>query len=287
MNLSDSGCRNWFPFGRGLSEIRRHSSLGANASQPLNLYEGGKIDLTEIGADSIDRALVPGGSLNRDLRVTPQFSLTYLAFNVSQPPFDDPKVRQALVRAVDREKVARVMFEGKVELQMRSEHWSSSERRFTLEAAGKSESVACAAYLPPHAEYSLTPLSGADVAYARALPTEARAPAVFSTIPRHSGMGSQLLLDAEAYAQRLRLQLWYAEASVYAADLPPASRSMSMSETLVHVRSTRTRAVTVEASGLSGTMLDSWDTVGLSAGEQARLRLAARASAMSLVVSAT
>ena len=71
--------------------------LGANASQPLNLYEGGKIDLTEIGADSIDRALVPGGSLNKDLRITPQFSLTYLAFNVTQPPFDDPKVRQALV----------------------------------------------------------------------------------------------------------------------------------------------------------------------------------------------
>ena len=186
----------------------------------------------------------------------------------------------------EEDEVFIVVLEGKVELQMRSEHWSSSDRRFTLEAAGTSESVACAAYLPPHAEYSLTPVSGADVAYARALPTEARAPAVFSTIPRHSGMGSQLLLDAEAYAQRLRLQLWYAEASVYAADLPPASRSTAKSETLVHVRSTRTRAVTVEASGLSRTMLDSWDTVGLSAGEQASLRLAARASAMSLVVSA-
>lgn len=89
--------------------------LGANASQPLNLYEGGKIDLTEIGVDSIDRALVPGSALNRDLRITPQLSLTYVAFNVSQPPFDDPKVRQALVRVIDREKVARVMFEGKVQ----------------------------------------------------------------------------------------------------------------------------------------------------------------------------
>lgn len=89
--------------------------LGASASQPLNLYEGGKIDLTEIGTDSIDRALVPGSALNRELRITPQLSLTYVAFNVSQPPFDDPKVRQALVRVIDREKMARVMFEGKVQ----------------------------------------------------------------------------------------------------------------------------------------------------------------------------
>lgn len=185
----------------------------------------------------------------------------------------------------EEDEVFIVVLQGEIELQMRSEHWASSEKRFTLEAAGKSGSVACAAYLPPHAEYSLTPRSGADVAYARALPTESRAPAVFSTVPRRSGAGSQLLLDAETYAQRLRLQLWFAEASEHAAELAPASRS-AKSETLVHVRSTRTRAVTVEGSGLSGTTLDSWDTVGLSAGEQAGLRLAARASAMSLIVSA-
>ncbi|MCC6626808.1 MAG: hypothetical protein IT340_05315, partial [Chloroflexi bacterium] len=89
--------------------------LGASASQPLNLYEGGKIDLTEIGTDTIDRALVPGSALNQQLRVTPQLSLTYVAFNVAEPPFDDPKVRQALARVIDRGKVARVMFEGKVQ----------------------------------------------------------------------------------------------------------------------------------------------------------------------------
>ncbi|MGC4072280.1 MAG: 5-deoxy-glucuronate isomerase [Nibricoccus sp.] len=186
----------------------------------------------------------------------------------------------------EEDEVFIVVLQGEIELQMRSEHWSSNEQRFTLEAAGKPGSVACAAYLPPHAEYSLTPRSGADVAYVRALPTEARAPAVFSTVPRRSGKGSQLLLDPEAYAQRLRLQLWYAEASEQATELASASHS-AMSETLVHVRSTRTRAVTVEANGLSGTMLDSWDTVGLSAGEPASLRLAARASALSLIVSAS
>lgn len=186
----------------------------------------------------------------------------------------------------EEDEVFIVVLEGEIELQIRSEHWSSSERRFTLAAADKSVSVACAAYLPPHAEYSLTPRSGADVAYARALPTKSSAPAVFSTLPHRSGAGSSLLLDPEAYAQRLRLQLWYAEASENAADLAPVSSSTATSETLVHVRSTPARAVTVEGHGLSGMTLDSWDTVGLSAGEQPMLRLAARSSAMSLIVSA-
>jgi len=186
----------------------------------------------------------------------------------------------------EEDEVFIVVLQGVVELQVRSEHWAFSDSRFTLEAAGKNGSVPCAAYLPPHAEYSLTPRSGADVAYARALPTESRSPAVFSTVPRRSGAGSQLLLDAESYAQRLRLQLWFAEANEHAADLAPGSHSSKSSETLVHVRSTRTRAVTVEASGLPGTMLDSWDTLGLAAGEEANLRLAARTSAMSLIVSA-
>jgi hypothetical protein len=95
-----------------------------------------------------------------------------------------------------------------------------------------------------------------------------------------------LLLDPAAYAQRLRLQLWYAEASEHAADLASPSRSPAKSETLVHLRSTPDRGVTLEASGLPTVTLDSWDTVGLSAGEQPMLRLAARASAMSLIVSA-
>ncbi len=186
----------------------------------------------------------------------------------------------------EEDEVFIVVLEGEVELQMRSEHWSSSESRFTLKAADKSESIACAAYLPPHAEYSLTPRSGADVAYARALPAQSRAPAVFSTSPHRKLKGPTLLLDPSAYAERLRLQLWYAEANESAADLVPAAHSPVKSETLIHVRSTPARAVTVEARGLSGMTLDSWDTIALSAGEWPMLQVAARSSAMSLIVSA-
>ena len=186
----------------------------------------------------------------------------------------------------EEDEVFIVVLEGEIELQMRSAHWSSSKSRFTLEAADNSESVACAAYLPPHAEYSLTPRSGADVAYARALPTQSRAPAVFLTSPHRSNTSPRLLLDPSVYAERLRLQLWYAEANENAVDMAPAARSPEISETLIHVRSAPTRAVTVEARGLSGMTLDSWDTIGLSAGERPMLRVAARSSAMSLIVSA-
>jgi hypothetical protein len=198
--------------------------------------------------------------------------------------FDPPAVVNG---HAEEDEVFIVVLEGEVELQMRSEHWSSSDRRFTLGGAGHSAAVACAAYLPPHAEYSLTPRSGADVAYVRALPSQARSPAVFSSAP-HSGMaGSGLLVDPSGYAQRLRLQIWYTAAHEQAVEFSPASYSPANSETLIHVRSKHDESVTVVAPGLSGKTLESWDTIGLFAGEGATLRVPARSSAMSLVVSAT
>ncbi len=37
----------------------------------------------------------------------------YLGFNCSRPPFDDPEVRRAVARAVDREKILRTFYEGR------------------------------------------------------------------------------------------------------------------------------------------------------------------------------
>ena len=47
------------------------------------------------------------------LRVDPMLNLTYLSFNVTKPPFTDPRVRRALSLAIDREAISgRVLFGG-------------------------------------------------------------------------------------------------------------------------------------------------------------------------------
>ena len=45
--------------------------------------------------------------MNKELVVAPpSFSISYVGFNATQPPFDDPKFRQALNHAVDKELIA-------------------------------------------------------------------------------------------------------------------------------------------------------------------------------------
>lgn len=88
--------------------------LGQAASEPMNLYEGGKIDITRVPLSSVDRVLVANSPLHAQLTVTPSLSLTYIGFNVSMPPFDDPAVRRAFAQALDRAKIARVSNDGKV-----------------------------------------------------------------------------------------------------------------------------------------------------------------------------
>ncbi len=90
--------------------------LGAAGANSLGLYEQGKLDLTRIGASTdVERALDKGGSLNRELLTKAQLELNYLAFNTKVKPFDDPRVRQAFSIVVDRPRIARAMFESKVQ----------------------------------------------------------------------------------------------------------------------------------------------------------------------------
>jgi oligopeptide transport system substrate-binding protein len=90
-------------------------ALGANAANSTVLYDQGKLDLAGVGASAeVERALDPGGTLNKELVVKPQLNLFYLAFNTHARPFDDIKVRQAFSLVVDRPRIARAMFENKV-----------------------------------------------------------------------------------------------------------------------------------------------------------------------------
>ena len=76
------------------------------AAAELNMYRAGELDITFT---------VPGShvSLLREsrpdeLRIAPSLWLYYLAFDLSEAPFDDHSLRQALSMAIDREAIVRV-----------------------------------------------------------------------------------------------------------------------------------------------------------------------------------
>lgn len=88
--------------------------LGAEGGNPLGLYEQGDIDVAGVGSYSLDRINDPSDPLHNELRITPQLSFAYIAFNVALPPFDDPNIREAFSLLIDRVKLAEVAYNGTV-----------------------------------------------------------------------------------------------------------------------------------------------------------------------------
>ena len=75
--------------------------------QAMAMYENDEIDITRVGLFELDRVLDPSEPLNKDLVIAPPgFTTFYIGFNASEPPFDDPKFRQALSYAVDKDLIA-------------------------------------------------------------------------------------------------------------------------------------------------------------------------------------
>ena len=71
------------------------------------MYENDEIEVTGVGLADLDRLLDPNNTLNIELqRAPPSFSTNYIGMNNMEPPFNDPKVRQALNYAINREKIA-------------------------------------------------------------------------------------------------------------------------------------------------------------------------------------
>ena len=82
-------------------------SMNLAGGQAMAMYENDEIDITGVGLFDLDRILDPAEELNRELVVAPpDFSISYVGFNASEPPFDDPKFRKALTHAVNKELIA-------------------------------------------------------------------------------------------------------------------------------------------------------------------------------------
>ncbi len=117
--------------------------LGANAFQPMNLYQTGAVDIAPVGFFSLDRALDPASDLHVDLQQSDLFAVEYVAFRTDVEPLDDPGIRKALILGFPRQKVAEVSFDGRVvqaqgfvpDGMLGSETWPVTGWDYDLEAA--------------------------------------------------------------------------------------------------------------------------------------------------------
>ncbi len=90
----------------GLGEVLYELSGGST----LTRFENGELDVAFVSVNDIERARDPDSDIGPLYRAFPQFTISYLAFNTSVPPFDDVNVRRALGHSIDRSLVADVTF---------------------------------------------------------------------------------------------------------------------------------------------------------------------------------
>jgi len=92
----------------GAPSVKRVLYVLAGGST-LTQYENDELDVAGISVNDIERVLSPRDPLNKDYKTGASLSISYIGFNVSQPPFDDPKVRQAFAMAINREQIVKVV----------------------------------------------------------------------------------------------------------------------------------------------------------------------------------
>ena len=78
----------------------------------INLYQTGDIDLTSVSSLDAQTVLDPSNPMHPDLHTDVSLCTTYVTFDVTKPPFDDVKVRQAFTEAFDRQKFIDVVNNG-------------------------------------------------------------------------------------------------------------------------------------------------------------------------------
>ncbi len=78
----------------------------------IRLYESGEIDMAGVSSSDVARVLDPADPLHPDLYSGVSLCTDYVVFDVTKPPFDDVKVRQAFTMAFDRQKYIDVVNNG-------------------------------------------------------------------------------------------------------------------------------------------------------------------------------
>jgi oligopeptide transport system substrate-binding protein len=82
---------------------------------PMNMYETGEIDVTDVSLDYIEKVTDETGPFYPNLEVVPELSFYYIGFNTTQPPFDDVNIRRAFSLAIDKDKLISLAFKDMVQ----------------------------------------------------------------------------------------------------------------------------------------------------------------------------
>ena len=97
------------PFRGNVEQVELH--LPSDPAVGLELYRDGSVDVLPLSGHipEVDRVRreFAGESVS-----VPSLRTIYLGFDVSRPPFDDPRVRRAFALAIDREQLANVALRG-------------------------------------------------------------------------------------------------------------------------------------------------------------------------------
>jgi oligopeptide transport system substrate-binding protein len=79
---------------------------------PMDMYETGKIDVTDVNINYIEKVTDEAGPFYSDLKVVPELSFSYIGFNTTKPPFDDVNIRRAFSQAIDKDKLVSLASKG-------------------------------------------------------------------------------------------------------------------------------------------------------------------------------
>jgi oligopeptide transport system substrate-binding protein len=79
----------------------------------IRMYESGDIDLVYISEDLIERAEDPLDPLYGNVQPITGLCTSYVVYDVTRPPFNDFKVREAFTKAIDKVRINEILAEGK------------------------------------------------------------------------------------------------------------------------------------------------------------------------------